>query len=124
MTVQGGDPEPDLFSKYGRQILGPWAYQSAEVQDAWRVLQNRVAWRRRTAGRPLGSASGGDRGFWDQLGVDEGELPVHLPMGVTEDGQGPAGDEEAHHWVCWCGDVECPLTLALSHAWRSGRSSA
>lgn len=72
-------------------------------------------------GRPLGEASGGDRGFWDHLGQDEGMLPVHLPMGVTFDGQGPEDDSEAHHYECWCGDSECPLTLALGHAWRAGR---
>lgn len=73
------------------------------------------------AGRKLGAASGGDPGFWDRLGTDETAMPVHLPMGVTRGGQGPTNDSEAHHWVCWCGDVECPLTLALGHAWRAGR---
>lgn len=72
-------------------------------------------------GRPLGAASGGEPGFWDRLGVDEGGLPAHLPMGVNERGQGPEDDAAAYTWACWCGDVECPLTLALGHAWASGK---
>lgn len=71
-------------------------------------------------GRPLGAASGGDPGFWDRLGVGEDGLPVHLPMGVNEHGQGPEDDSAAFTYVCWCGDTECPLTLALGHAWASG----
>jgi len=74
------------------------------------------------SGRPLGRASGGEPGFWDQLGLDEDTLmPAHLPMGVNRVGQGPDNDSEAHHYVCWCGDPECPLTLALGHAWKAGR---
>lgn len=72
-------------------------------------------------GRPLGAASGGDVGFWDRLGTDEAGMPRHLPMGVVTAGQGPVGDDIAHHYVCWCGDVECPLALALGHAWKAGR---
>lgn len=75
------------------------------------------------AGRPLGVASGGEPGFWDRLGDDGGGLPAHLPMGVNERGQGPEDDSDAHHYQCWCGDVECPLTLALGHAWAAGRRS-
>lgn len=74
-------------------------------------------------GRPLGAASGGDPGFWDRLGYDEGMMPAHLPMGVNGRGQGPENDADAYAYVCWCGDPECPLTLALGHAWRSGRRS-
>lgn len=66
---------------------------------------------------------GGDPGFWDRLGYDEGMMPAHLPMGVNERGQGPENDADAYTYVCWCGDPECPLTLALGHAWRSGRRS-
>lgn len=58
-------------------------------------------------------------GFWDQLGVDEGGLPEHLPMGVTEQGRGPTGDAKAHHYLCWCGDVLCPLSQALRQARRA-----
>jgi len=75
-------------------------------------------------GRPLGQASGGDVGFWDRLGMDDGGMPVHLPMGVTERGQGPEDDSAAYAYVCWCGETECPLTLALGHAWASGRRGA
>lgn len=64
-------------------------------------------------------------GFWDQLGVDEGGLPTHLPMGVTKDGEGPEDDALAHHYVCWCGDTQCPLTVAFTLAgrasWEQGR---
>ena len=72
-------------------------------------------------GRPLGEASGGDRSFWDGLGVGEDGLPVHLPIGVNEHGQGPEQDSAAYTFTCWCGDPECPLSLALGHAWASGR---
>lgn len=68
-------------------------------------------------------ASGGYVPFWDRLGVDSGGMPKHLPMGVTQDGQGPEDDHRAHHYVCWCGDTECPLMLALGHAWRAGRDA-
>ena len=56
-------------------------------------------------------------GFWDRLGLDETGMPLHLPMGVTADGQGPTNDSEAHHFVCWCSRPKCPLTeiLALAH---------
>jgi hypothetical protein len=51
-------------------------------------------------------------------------MPAHLPMGVNAYGQGPENDAEAYTYVCWCGDPECPLTLALGHAWKSGRRSS
>jgi len=52
--------------------------------------------------------------FWDRLGISEGGLPIHLPMGVTEAGQGPTDVEDAHHWICWCPDAQCPLTRSLA----------
>lgn len=55
-------------------------------------------------------------GFWDRLGTDDGGMPVHLPMGVNASGQGPEDDSTAHHFVCWCGDSQCPLTRALALA--------
>lgn len=58
--------------------------------------------------------------FWDELGVDDGGLPVHLPMGVNAQGEGPEDDAKAHHYMCWCGNRECPLTQALHLAWSSG----
>ena len=54
-------------------------------------------------------------GFWERLGVDDGGLPIHLPMGVNAEGQGPENDSAAHHYVCWCGEG-CPLTAALALA--------
>lgn len=58
---------------------------------------------------------------WDNLGRDDGGLPIHLPMGVTKSGQGPAdGTPALHHYECWCGDPKCPLTMALKSAWRLG----
>lgn len=55
-------------------------------------------------------------GFWDRLGVDDGLMPVHLPMGVDQDGRGPTDDSDAVRFVCWCGDADCPLTSALTLA--------
>ncbi len=63
-----------------------------------------------------------DAPFWDRLGV-HGDLAAHLPIGVNERGQGPTDPEPAHHYECWCGDVECSLTMALQHAWSAGRRS-
>ena len=57
-------------------------------------------------------------GFWDRLGLDEAGMPIHLPMGVTEDGRGPTNDAEAHHFVCWCGHSDCPLTKMLARIQR------
>jgi hypothetical protein len=40
---------------------------------------------------------------------DEGGLPVHLPMGITIDGEGPC-DEDAEDYsrtVCWCHTPQC-----------------
>lgn len=62
-------------------------------------------------------------GFWDQVGLDEGGLPKHLPMGVTQRNEGPENDSEAHHYVCWCGDECCPLARGLQLAWEAGRRS-
>ena len=59
--------------------------------------------------------------FWYRLGHVGDGLPTHLPMGVTRHGQGPTEPDPAHHYECWCGDVDCPLTLALQHAWLAGR---
>lgn len=35
------------------------------------------------------------------------DLPIHLGMWVTKDGQGPAMGEDKDHLTCWCGDTEC-----------------
>lgn len=58
---------------------------------------------------------------WSALGVDDGGLPAHLPMGVTADGDGPENDSDAHHYKCWCIDPQCPLTVALLLAHQAGR---
>jgi hypothetical protein len=63
-----------------------------------------------------------DAPFWDRLGM-HGDLAEHLPIGVNEQGQGPVEPEPAHHYECWCSDPECPLTMALQHAWFAGRRS-
>lgn len=62
-------------------------------------------------------------GFWDNLGIDGGGLPIHLPMGMTKDRNGPEDDSKAHHYECWCGEP-CPLTAALNAAWEAGRRGA
>ncbi len=63
--------------------------------------------------------------YWQALeheAIDDGGLPVHLAMGVNEDGQGPVADDEAHHYACWCGNPKCHWTVALDRAaeaeWR------
>ena len=39
--------------------------------------------------------------------IEDG-LPVHCPIVVTEDGQGPADNTpEAFMTVCWCADSQC-----------------
>jgi len=58
-------------------------------------------------------------GFWDQLGLDSGLMPEHLPMGVDEEGQGPVEPDPAHHYVCWC-HQDCPLNQALRASWTAG----
>lgn len=61
---------------------------------------------------------------WLDLGVDDGGLPIHLPMGVTAEGRGPTSDADAHHYVCWCANPDCPLTVALRQAWKIGHDLA
>jgi len=63
-----------------------------------------------------------DAPFWLRLGV-RGDLPVHMPIGVNKQGQGPTDPEPAHHYSCWCGEDECALAMALQHAWLAGRRS-
>ena len=65
-----------------------------------------------------------DAPFRWALQADEGGLPVHLPMGVTEDGRGPTSDRGAHHYLCWCGHPACLLNDALRLAWESGARAA
>lgn len=58
-------------------------------------------------------------GFWDGLGVDQGGMPVHLPMPLTIDGEGPASGDEVAYYRCWCGRP-CPLDVALRESWTAG----
>ncbi len=46
---------------------------------------------------------------WYETSPDDG-MEVHVRMGLTKDGQGPADppDPEFHHWGCWCDDPDCP----------------
>lgn len=70
---------------------------------------------------PGRATTGPSDGFWDRLGKEADTLaPIHLPFGVNKRGQGPENDIDAHHYVCWCGDKTCPLTLALMQARQSG----
>ena len=71
------------------------------------------------SGRERLSAENDAHFRWD-LQTDDGGLPVHLPMGVTQDGRGPTMDSEAHHYLCWCGNPKCLLNDALRLAWESG----
>lgn len=66
---------------------------------------------------------GDDEPFWFRLGHKGDGLPTHFPMSANRTGQGPTEPEPAHHYVCWCGSLECPLTVALQHAWLAGRRS-
>ena len=47
--------------------------------------------------------------------IDEGGLPVHLRMGVTVDGFGPVGEQEADfdHVVCWCANPMCIMSATI-----------
>ena len=104
-------PPPEVL----REILG---IHSEDPQVLEWVREFRVFLREREVWYP-----GKDAAFWLRLGV-HGDLPAHMPMGVTADGQGPTEPDPAHHYACWCGDIDCPLTVALQHAWGAGRRSA
>lgn len=46
---------------------------------------------------------------WDER--DETGERVHVRMGLTATGEGPAdppGDPDFDHWGCWCADASCP----------------
>lgn len=45
--------------------------------------------------------------------IGDDDLPVHLPITVTEDGQGPADTSEAFMTVCWCADPVCTKFYGL-----------
>ena len=95
-----------------RRILGDHA-DNPRVQE-W-VREFRIFMLDRETWYP-----GRDAPFWDRLGV-YGDLAAHLPMGVDEQGRGPVEPDPAHHYECWCPDPECPLTMALQHAWSAGK---
>jgi hypothetical protein len=45
---------------------------------------------------------------WEAIDDETGE-PVHLRMGLTAAGNGPAdGMPDFDHWGCWCPDPGCP----------------
>lgn len=56
---------------------------------------------------------------WDNLGVDDGGLPRHLPFSHTVNCEGPTEPDDPDHLACWCGKP-CPLHLALRDAHRAG----
>lgn len=60
--------------------------------------------------------------FWHRLGEDEAGMPVHFPIGVNREGQGPEDDLVAHHITCWCGRDQCILAGALSWSFRLGQN--
>lgn len=31
------------------------------------------------------------------------DVPEHMLVPVDKDGSGPVEDQDADHWVCWCG---------------------
>jgi hypothetical protein len=64
--------------------------------------------------------SGAKRFEWEGLGVIDGGLPIHLPMGVDQEGRGPIEPGQPYRYVCWCGQ-SCPLGEALELAWKAGR---
>lgn len=77
--------------------------------------------------RPLFDPRGRDgkddyQNFWERLGLDDGGLPVHFPMGVDRRGRGPESPKP-HHYICWCGHPDCPLTQALQDARVSALAS-
>lgn len=45
---------------------------------------------------------------WNEIGEDG--LHVHMRMGLTAAGEGPADppDPRFDHWGCWCIDASCP----------------
>lgn len=61
------------------------------------------------------------RGLWDLMGTDEGGLPIHLPMAVNRNGDGPADASDAVKVRCWCQDEDCPVSRALEEAVALGR---
>ena len=55
---------------------------------------------------------------WDRTG-----LPVHCPMPVDVNGNGPTmrdddDDDDFHHWTCWCPDGE-RCTAIFEGAWAA-----
>jgi hypothetical protein len=62
---------------------------------------------------------------WNELGLDEAGMPVHLPMSHTRQFAGPTPNAEARHWSCWCPvGHSCVLSNALRLARESGVRAA
>lgn len=55
---------------------------------------------------------------------DEQGLPVHMPLNLDLNWNGPASDEGTHRIVCWCGEKRCPWTVALEASRRLGMRQA
>jgi hypothetical protein len=61
---------------------------------------------------------------WYSLGVDDGGLPVHLPISHTSQCDGPTEPDPAHHYACWCkAGHSCPLSEALRLSHEAGARS-
>lgn len=41
------------------------------------------------------------------------DVPDHMMMPVTVDGDGPAEGEDVHHLACWCGNQACDVELNM-----------
>lgn len=113
----GECPACDAYHERQAAIIGPSYLRSAQVRQ-W--VDEFAVWMR---ARETWLPQEDDVPFWDRLGI-HGDLPAHLPIGVNELGQGPVEPDPAHHYECWCGNVDCPLTIALQRAWLAGRRSA
>lgn len=111
----GECPACDAYHERQAEIVGPSYMRNPQVRK-W-VDEFSIWMRERETWFPQKDAP-----FWDRLGI-HGDLPAHLPIDVNEHGEGPCSPEPAHHYQCWCGDIDCPLTLALQHAWLAGRRS-
>jgi hypothetical protein len=115
LTIHLGLPESGMDlppADVMREVFGKHA-DDPQVQR-W-VREFRVFMRQRETWYPED-----DAGFWNRLGI-YGDMTAHYPFSVDSDGNGPASGTDTHHYRCACGDVDCPLTVALQHAWLAGK---
>lgn len=61
--------------------------------------------------------------FWGRIEGHRGGLPAHLPVGLTKDGHVGQRTRTPEYYRCWCGNLDCPLTVALERAWQAGRKA-